>query len=53
MLVDAHGDGPVVLAMALRTEHAGIVTFEVHVPRQKYDGTLLLDLIERHGATVH
>jgi len=39
----------VILALAIR----GQATCELRIPREKYDGTLLLDLIERHGATVH
>ena len=29
------------------------VTCELHIPRAKYDGILLLDLIAQHGGTVH
>ena len=39
----------VLLALAIR----GRATCELRIPRDRYDGTLLLDLIERHGVTVH
>jgi len=39
----------VILTLAIR----GRATCELAIPRAKYDGTLLVDLIERHGATVH
>lgn len=39
----------VILALAIR----GAGTCELRIPKAKYDGTLLLDLIERHGTTVH
>ena len=39
----------VILTLAIR----GQATCELRIPREKYDGTLLLDLIERHSATVH
>src|SRR5262245_6852440 len=38
----------VIVALAIR----GRATCEIRIPRDKYDGTLLLDLIERHGGTV-
>lgn len=41
--------GVVIITLAIR----GKAACELHVPRDKYDGVLLLDLIERHGATVH
>lgn len=41
--------GFVVVVVAIR----GKATCELHIPREKYDGTLLLDLIERHWGTVH
>jgi len=37
------------LTLAMR----GRATCELRIPRQKYDGVLLLNLIERHGVTVH
>jgi hypothetical protein len=39
----------VVLALAIR----GVATCELRIPREKYDPFLLLELIERHGGTVH
>ena len=39
----------VILTLAIR----GRATCELRIPRDRYDGTLLLDLIERHGGTVH
>lgn len=39
----------VIVALAIR----GRATCELLVPREKWDGLLLLDLIKRHGATVH
>jgi hypothetical protein len=39
----------VIVALAIR----GRGTCELLVPRDRYDGTLLLNLIERHGGTVH
>ena len=39
----------VIVVMAIR----GRATCELRIPRDRYDGVLLLDLIERHGATVH
>lgn len=39
----------VILALAIR----GVGTCELRIPKAKYDGVLLLDLIERHGATLH
>ena len=50
VLSDMRADpGAVLLTMAIR----GLWTFELRIPREKYDGTLLLDLIERHGETIH
>ena len=39
----------VILTLAIR----GQATCDIRIPREKYDGTLLLDLIERHAGTVH
>ena len=39
---------PVLLTLAIR----GQATCELRIPRAKYDPFLLLDLIERHGATL-
>jgi hypothetical protein len=50
VLTDLEADPEVaIVALAIR----GRATCELHIPRDKYDGVLLLDLIERHGATVH
>jgi hypothetical protein len=39
----------VIVALAIR----GRATCELRIPRERYDGTLLLDLIEKHGGAVH
>ncbi len=39
----------VILALAIRNR----ATCELRIPRDKYDPFLLLDLIEKHGGTVH
>lgn len=39
----------VILTLAIR----GRATCELRIPRDRYDPFLLLDLIERHGGTVH
>lgn len=39
----------VILTLSIR----GRATCELRIPKAKYDGVLLLDLIERHGATLH
>ena len=39
----------VIITLAIR----GKAACELHIPRDKYDGVLLLDLIDRHGVTVH
>lgn len=39
----------VILTLAIR----GQATCELRIPRDRYDPFLLLDLIERHGGTVH
>jgi len=50
VLTDTEADPEaVILALAIR----GRATCELRIPRDRYDGTLLLDLIERHSATVH
>lgn len=41
--------GFVLLALAIRDK----ATCELRIPREKWDGGLFLDLLERHGATVH
>lgn len=38
-----------ILVLAIR----GRATCELRIPRKKYDPFLLLDLIERHGGTLH
>ena len=43
------GNGPVILAIAIR----GAATAEFEIERSRYDGMLLLELIERHTVTVH
>lgn len=45
----------VILVLAIRgaMNDGSTITCELHIPRNKYDGVLLLDLIERHGETVH
>lgn len=54
-LTDAEADpDAVLLALAIRSAPDGAtVTCELRIPRAKYDPWLLLELIERHGATVH
>lgn len=39
----------VILALAMR----GQASCELRIPRAKWDGTLFLDLMDRHGGTVH
>ena len=39
----------VIVALAIR----GRATCELLIPRDRYDGVLLLDLIDRHSGTVH
>ncbi|OGA54971.1 MAG: hypothetical protein A3F74_17500 [Betaproteobacteria bacterium RIFCSPLOWO2_12_FULL_62_58] len=39
----------VIVTLAIR----GRATCELQIPRDRYDGALLLDLIDRHSATVH
>lgn len=39
----------VILALAIQ----GRATVELRIPKAKYDGVLMLDLIEKHGATFH
>lgn len=41
--------GVVVVTLAIR----GRASCELHIPRDKYDGVLLLDSIEKYGVTVH
>jgi len=49
VVVDNPETDPVILALAIRDKG----TCELRIPREKYDPFLLLDLIERHGGTVH
>lgn len=49
VVVDNPNADPVIVALGIR----GQATCELRIPREKYDPFLLLDLIERHGATVH
>lgn len=48
VVCDGQGD-PVPVAVGIR----GKATCELLVPRDRYDGVLLLDLIEGHGITIH
>jgi hypothetical protein len=49
VLTDTEADPEaVILALAIR----GVGTCELRIPRAKYDGFLLLDLIAKHGGTV-
>lgn len=50
VLTDTQTDPEAVL-LTLATR--GRATCELRIPRAKYDGLLLLDLIERHGGTIH
>ena len=49
VVVDDPDTDPVILALAIRER----ATCELRIPRDKYDFFLLLDLIERHGGTIH
>jgi hypothetical protein len=50
VLTDLDADPEVaILTLAIR----GKATCELHIPREKYDGVLLLDLIEKHGVKIH
>jgi hypothetical protein len=48
LVTDTEAD-PVILVLAIR----GRATCELQIPRAKYDGCLLKDLIDRHAGTVH
>jgi len=48
VVCDGEGD-PVPVAVAIRDKG----TCEVHIPAARFDPFALLELIERHGATVH
>lgn len=43
----------VVLAVGLRKEDGATYTFEMLVPHDRYDPFLLMELVERHGGTLH
>ncbi len=49
VVVDNPDTDPVILALAIRDKG----TCELRIHREKFDPFLLLDLIERHGGTVH
>ena len=50
VVTDSEGDPEgILLTLAIR----GRATCELRIPRDRYDGALLLDLLERHGGTVH
>ena len=53
--VDNPDTDPVIVALGIRgaMQDGSIVTCELRIPREKYDPFLLLDLIERHGGTLH
>jgi len=48
VVCDGQGE-PVPIAIAIR----GVGTCEVLVPSDRYDGLMLLDILERHSGTVH
>jgi hypothetical protein len=43
----------VVLGIGIRRGDGAIYTADMIVPRDRYDGIALLDLVERHGGVVH
>jgi len=50
VLTDTEADSEaVIVALAIRD----VATCEPRIPRQKYDPFLLLELVERHGGTIH
>ena len=50
LVTDSEGDPEgILLTLAIR----GRATCELCIPRDKYDPFLLLELMERHGGTVH
>jgi hypothetical protein len=50
LLTDLESDPEaVIVAVAIR----GRATCELRIPRQKWDGVLFLDLVERHYGTIH
>ena len=49
-LTDMEADpDAVILVLAIR----GLGTCELRIPRDKWDGVLFLELLERHGGTIH
>jgi len=50
---DSDYPGCVVLAVGIRGDAGSAITCDLIVPRERYDGFALLDLIERHGVAVH
>jgi hypothetical protein len=56
VLTDAESDPEaVILALAIRGAmvDGSTVTVELRIPREKYDPLLLMQHLDRHGATVH
>lgn len=55
VVVDNPDTDPVIVALGIRgaMPDGSTVTCELRVPRAKFDPFLLLDLIGRHGGTVH
>ena len=49
VVVDNADDDPVLVSVGIRD----VATFELAISAAKFDAFLLLDLIDRHGATVH
>jgi hypothetical protein len=50
VLTDTEADpASVIVALAIR----GRATCELSIPRERWDGVLFLDLLDRHGGTVH
>jgi hypothetical protein len=56
VLTDTEADPTaVLLALAIRggMPDGATVTCELRIPRAKYDPFLLLELLERHGGSIH
>jgi len=49
VLTDESAPDAVVVALAIRDRG----TVELRIPREKWDGVLFLELLERHGGTTH
>jgi len=49
VVADNPDSDPVIVALGIR----GVGTCELHIPREKFDPFLFLELIERQGGTVH